>query len=276
MGDLIPFGWVQIWQCLQSGGVDERCQVLPIAMQRGDDAIALVAQALQDPALQVRETALTLLLTCDRPIAKAAIWQHLNLPITEAQESYQALQTCLAQQAWQAADQLTIELILGMVGRSGLWLQSNSLAYLPMAALTAIDQLWRLYSRDRFGFSVQAKIWRDCVKTTCKPMAYNRENLCDCFGDRVGWRVLTYEGWHVPEYDFKRQEKIPPTATAPIGNLPNTFALGGGDSQRDYDPPDTGSTMGFYSPGFYYYTWSPDSFFGHAFLDKFFALFEGD
>lgn len=280
MGDLIPFGWAQIWRCLQSGHVAERCQVLAIAMDRGDDAILLVAQALgHDPAPPVRETALALLLRCDRPVALGAIWHHLNLPPLDNLGAYQCLQGHLAQRAWQAADDLTLDLILRTARRSGRWLQAADLAQISpplLAALTAIDQLWRLYSGDRFGFSVQAQLWRDCVAKTCRPMAYDRENLCDCFGEQVGWTVRSYRGRYVPDYTFERQPKIPHTLDAPRGNLPSTFALGGGKPERDYDPPDTESTMGFYSPGFYYYTWSPDAFFGHALLDQFFKHFEGD
>jgi hypothetical protein len=44
------------------------------------------------------------------------------------------------------------------------------------------------YSNDRFGFSVQAKIYRELGGTR----DYN-ERVWDAFGDRVGWRVK--KGW---------------------------------------------------------------------------------
>jgi hypothetical protein len=47
-----------------------------------------------------------------------------------------------------------------------------------------IDTIWREYSGDRFGLSVQQRIWQSVVDThTSEWKAW-----C-CFGDRVGWRV---------------------------------------------------------------------------------------
>jgi len=54
----------------------------------------------------------------------------------------------------------------------------------PCEDLRTIDQLWVKYSGGRFGFSVQAKIYRELGGTR----KYN-ERVWDAFGDRVGWRV---------------------------------------------------------------------------------------
>ncbi|MFG3817543.1 GUN4 domain-containing protein [Limnothrix redekei] len=245
---------------------------MTIAMRRGLQGITFVILALKSPSLSVQQAAIEQLLGCTETIALEALWQHFQLPDWSDRARYHELQSSLANQQWQAADDLTISLIKKISDRSGLWLRNSDLQGFPQHSLITLDRLWRIYSRDRFGFSIQAQLWNACKAKTCKPFNYFRDNLCRCFGDAVGWKVETYDGRHVSAYDFKRRAKIPYDLSAPIGHLPSTFALGGGESQSEYDRPDTESTMGFYGFGRYYYTWSKDSFFGHDFLREFFLI----
>ncbi len=83
-----------------------------------------------------------------------------------------------------------------------------------------IDQLWVKYSGGRFGFSVQAKIYRELGGTR-----QLEERFWDAFGDRVGWRVnkswiyykdVTFDikapHGHLPSWDaseFRRDGFIP-------------------------------------------------------------------
>jgi len=76
----------------------------------------------------------------------------------------------------------------------------------PCEDLRTIDQLWLKYSNGKFGFSVQAKIYRELSGTR----EYN-ERVWNAFGDRVGWRVNNwiYSYWNCT-FDLK----------APLGHLP--------------------------------------------------------
>ncbi|OCQ95437.1 hypothetical protein AMR42_02295 [Limnothrix sp. PR1529] len=263
---IVLFGLPELLQCFVSGSEANQLSAVTIAMQRGLEGIALVVRALKSPNPLVQQAAIEQLLGCTEAIALEGLWQHFQLPDLSDRDRYYELQSLLAKQQWQAADDLTIALMKAIADRSNLWLRKSDLQNFPQSSLVAIDRLWRIYSRDRFGFSIQAQLWNACTAETCKPFNYSRQDLCHCFGDAVGWQVETYDGWHVPDYDFKRRTKIPYDLSAPIGHLPSTFALGGGESQSEYDRPDTESTMGFYGFGRYYYTWSQDSFFGHDFL----------
>ena len=273
-GAIVLFGLPELWRCFVSGSEADQLSAVPIAMRRGLGGIAFAVLALKASSLSVQQAAIEQLLGCTEVIALEALWQHFQLPNLSDRAHYYNLQYLLANQQWQAADDLTITLIRAIADRSDLWLRKSDLQSLPQSSLIAIDHLWRIYSRDRFGFSIQAQLWNACKAETCKPFNYSRNDLCRCFGDAVGWKVETYDGRHIPEYDFERRAKIPYDLSAPIGHLPSTFALGGGESQGEYDPPDTESTMGFYGSGRYYYTWSQDSFFGHDFLREFFLIVE--
>ncbi|MDZ7962112.1 MAG: GUN4 domain-containing protein [Aulosira sp. DedQUE10] len=98
---------------------------------------------------------------------------------------YQRLSELLAAGDWKAADRETFTLMLKAAAREEAgWLDIAAINKFPCIDLCTIDQLWVKYSKGRFGFSVQKRIWESVggqpdadYKTWCK------------FGDRIGWRV---------------------------------------------------------------------------------------
>jgi hypothetical protein len=209
------------------------------------------------------------------PEVQQAVWQYLNLPEpTALREDYQTLQQCLATAQWQTADEWTCSIILTLAERQGSWLREEDLDKLVPADIKILDRLWRFYSGDRFGFSVQNQVWESCRQE--KSSSRNIGSLSFDFAKRVGWEVHVYEERYASKskYDFERKARIPYALTAPLGHLPSTFALGGGEKHLEYDPPDTESTMGFYGGDRYYYTFSQDAFFGAELLQRLFAIFE--
>ena len=61
----------------------------------------------------------------------------------------------------------------------------------PCEELLIIDGLWRRYSNDRFGFSVQKTIYVDCgAKLDGK---YPGDEIWNRFYDRVGWADVRYD-----------------------------------------------------------------------------------
>ncbi|CCI19633.1 Genome sequencing data, contig C280 (fragment) [Microcystis aeruginosa PCC 9807] len=95
------------------------------------------------------------------------------------------LEDLLKQQQWKQADEETVRVMLQVAnGRSEGWLREEDIDYFPCEDLRTIDQLWVKYSGGRFGFSVQAKIYRKLGGTR----EYD-EKIWNAFGDRVGWRV---------------------------------------------------------------------------------------
>ncbi|MBD2482122.1 serine/threonine-protein kinase [Planktothrix sp. FACHB-1365] len=95
---------------------------------------------------------------------------------------YQKLQQLLAAGQWKEADLETARVMLQVAGREEEgWLNIDSINNFPCEDLRTIDQLWVKYSKSRFGFSVQKKIWLEVggkvdYETECK------------LGDRVGRR----------------------------------------------------------------------------------------
>jgi hypothetical protein len=86
------------------------------------------------------------------------------------------------------------------------WLRESDIDNFPCEDLRTIDQLWVKYSGGRFGFSVQAKIYRELGGTR----EYN-ERVWNAFGDRVGWRVnKSWIYYKDVTFDLK----------APLGHLP--------------------------------------------------------
>ncbi len=92
---------------------------------------------------------------------------------------YTQLQGLLKKGQWKEADQETLNVMLKAADRiSENWLNSESIKNFPCTDLRTIDQLWIKYSKGRFGFSVQKKIWQEV------------NGNYGAFGDRVGWRVF--------------------------------------------------------------------------------------
>lgn len=125
-------------------------------------------------------------------------------------EKYNVLIDLLASGLWEQANQMTTSLLLALAGREigdCLWLED--VAKLPLQELQLINYLWLHYSKGRFGFSVQYRIWRKALSLG----AYEAE--CD-LGDRVGWRQSD-GSWLV--YD-----QITFADSAPRGHLPLALA----------------------------------------------------
>ncbi|MEZ2320245.1 MAG: GUN4 domain-containing protein [Microcoleus sp.] len=123
---------------------------------------------------------------------------------------YTQLQNLLTLERWKEADVETRNAMLKASGREEEgWLDIKSIDNFPCEDLRTIDQLWKKYSKGKFGFSVQRAIWESVVGSS-QP---TRE-IYDRFGDRVGWRInqiwLTYD-----DYNF--------SLNAPIGHLPQMF-----------------------------------------------------
>ncbi len=75
---------------------------------------------------------------------------------------YAPLQRLLAEQKFQAADQLTLQKMCEAVGEAAVqrkWLYFTEADQFPATDLRTIDALWLAHSGGKFGFSVQREIW---------------------------------------------------------------------------------------------------------------------
>lgn len=97
--------------------------------------------------------------------------------------NYQTLEYWLERNEWEKADQETAHKLLQIVGRNGQnCLNEDDVDHLPCTELGQIDALWRAYSCDRFGFSVQQRIFHQSLS-----ISDEQERAWDEFSDRVGW-----------------------------------------------------------------------------------------
>ena len=127
---------------------------------------------------------------------------------------YRNLEDLLRRQQWKQADEETATVMLQAANRTKEgWLRVEDIDNFPCEDLRTIDQLWLKYSNGKFGFSVQAKIYRELSGTR----EYNKE-IWNAFGDRVGWRVNN--SW-IYNYDVTFDLK------APLGHLPFVYGYYG-------------------------------------------------
>jgi serine/threonine protein kinase len=130
---------------------------------------------------------------------------------------YSYLRELLSVGEWKEADEETAQVILKAIKNRNLQLSKNDIEKFPCTDLRTIDQLWLKYSKGRFGFSVQKRIYETVGKNYL------------LFGERVGWRskdVLAGNRWIMAM-------ELRYSTNAPEGHLPVVFGnLGGIHVQR--------------------------------------------
>lgn len=125
---------------------------------------------------------------------------------SEKGANYTKLRDLLRAQKWKEADYETYRLMITIVGRKeGDYFRKEDLLNFPCKDLKTIDRLWRQYSNDRYGFSVQKEIYVRCGAKL--DGNYPGDEIWRKFGTEVGWRVndswknyddLTWNSIHVP------------------------------------------------------------------------------
>ncbi|MEB3161109.1 MAG: GUN4 domain-containing protein [Synechocystis sp.] len=146
------------------------------------------------------------------PIPKTTTTNDVNgLVSPQTQLDYAPLQGALAAGEFEAANEITRRLLLAAAQRSQQgWLTVDSINQVACWDLKTMDDLWRQYSNNRFGFSVQYAIFQE---TGNRPGRLMSPENYDKFGDRLGWRK---DGqWII----FKKNLDF--SASAPVGHLPS-------------------------------------------------------
>jgi GUN4-like len=124
---------------------------------------------------------------------------------------YTQLHTLLAAGRWQDADIETRSLMLQIVGLpESSYLVEAVLREFPHEPLYAIDRLWREFSSDRFGFSIQHRIWHQIGGSHADA---NYDTWLH-FGQSVGWR----------QGSWLTDAKLTYDLSAPAGHLPALWA----------------------------------------------------
>ncbi len=117
-------------------------------------------------------------------------------------DRYSQLQQLLKKGNLKEADQETTRVILDAVNRSRDDLTPDDMKKLPCNILQVIDRLWRDYSGDRFGFSVQLRLYYE-VEGSIDTLRSQNMDVLGKYGDRVGWRKEgQWQGGNYHTFDF--------------------------------------------------------------------------
>ncbi|MEA5532922.1 GUN4 domain-containing protein [Crocosphaera sp. XPORK-15E] len=127
-------------------------------------------------------------------------------------DRYSQLQALLKAGKFKEADQQTTQVILEAVNRDRDNMTPNDMTKLPCNILQVIDRLWRDYSGDRFGFSVQLSLYQE-VGGNIDTLRSQNVDILEKYGDRVGWRKNgQWQGNNYDNLDF--------SLSAPVGCFP--------------------------------------------------------
>jgi hypothetical protein len=124
--------------------------------------------------------------------------------LSDVGANYIQLRDFLAAGKWKEADEETRQTLLSIACRDNEgWLNEYSINKLPCTDLCTVDKLWVEYSKGRFGFSVQKRIYEEIGRDWEK------------LGDRVGWRE---------EGKWLSISALTYSTDAPAGHLPGCGA----------------------------------------------------
>ncbi|NEP16327.1 MAG: GUN4 domain-containing protein [Leptolyngbya sp. SIO4C1] len=155
------------------------------------------------------------LLSCSHsPLVQSFLENELAegiVPLISARSiDYSELQHLLVRQAYEAADRLTLQKLCELAGADAIkrkWVYFTEVDSFPIEDLRTIDQLWRIYSEDRFGFSQQREIWLSTGRSW------------DQLWNRLAWRSGSAWTRYPGEFVWD--------LSAPVGHLPLTNQLRG-------------------------------------------------
>lgn len=137
-----------------------------------------------------------------------------NLSLVTDIQRYKTLQDLLKAKDFREADWETIRVISAVAGESDVEnITPDEMREFPCNALRVIDNLWKTYSDDRFGFSVQLQIYRQ-VGGSLETAISQDNRLIELFGEQVGWRVN--DRW-------LRCDDLDYTIAAPVGCHPSRW-----------------------------------------------------
>ncbi|MDX2099360.1 MAG: GUN4 domain-containing protein [Leptolyngbyaceae cyanobacterium bins.59] len=205
---LVLGGLEGVQQRLRSRDPEHRAAALQEALNHGLVGLDMVIRALKDESPLVQRTAFLLL----RDRTETKVRQALDL-YTPSGSHYKNLAGLLAAKRWREADWATRVALgeaCGLV--QGDQIQARHIPQIPCEDLLLIDRLWRRYSRNRFGFSIQRNRWQQIYERY-----WDLSEIWEMFGNSVGWRKNLY----VVESRWKRYHELTFNLEAPLGHLPH-------------------------------------------------------
>ena len=101
---------------------------------------------------------------------------------------YGNLRDLLAAGKWREADLETTKVMIDITGKAELDdITPEDIQRFPCNAIMVIDQLWRKYSNNHFGFSLQLKIYQS-VGGNMDTIRAQKIEFLQRTGEKIGWR----------------------------------------------------------------------------------------
>jgi hypothetical protein len=160
----------QLLERFVAASARQRRSLLAQLQQRVDELRPLIAEQLDRLDATGDDWAagllIELLLSSDDALAQAFRQRHSEgwLAVTSGPGiDYGPLQRALMDQAFEEADRLTSEHLRQLAGADAVkrgYVYYSEVPPMPAVDLESIDRLWVVYSRGRFGFSVQIRLLR--------------------------------------------------------------------------------------------------------------------
>lgn len=125
-------------------------------------------------------------------------------------DTFKKLQRLLVAGQFKEADQETAKILMSEINKDEESIAPEDIESYPLAPLKIVDRLWRRYSNDNFGFSIQLQIYRDFGGDINTLIAQNQDLMFQFF-DRIGW---CQEG----QFIFQKDWEVTPSS--PRGFLP--------------------------------------------------------
>ncbi|MDF5724081.1 MAG: GUN4 domain-containing protein [Rhizonema sp. PD37] len=127
---------------------------------------------------------------------------------------YRKLQDLLSSGDLREADWETIRAIQAVTGEPDVEsITPDDMRRFPCDELRVIDNLWKTYSKGRFGFSVQMQIYQSVGGSLATTISQDT-TVIERFGERVGWRV---------ENKWLKCDDLDYTLNAPVGCHPSRW-----------------------------------------------------
>lgn len=138
-----------------------------------------------------------------------------NFAMISDVDTFTSLRDLLMEGKFKAADQRTADVLFGLINKDRDTITPDDIETFPVAPLRIIDRLWRKYSGDRFGLSVQLNVYRELGGDLNTLIAQDADLFVQ-FCDRIGWRQ---NGRFVVQDDWQA------SLESPVGFLPMTWWL---------------------------------------------------
>lgn len=163
-----------------------------------------------------------------------AVERHFSVDDLTSQKNidYRKLQSLLRERNWRDADRETLYAMSeASGGNAPNWLGHDEIKNIPCSDLRTINRLWMKYSRNKFGFSVQLKKWKECGSPVYADWSGEKGfNFCQSVGwidFKRNYSKRNYSnGWErdLKEiYEFKQDLQLSPSGEFPYLPMQNVW-----------------------------------------------------